>query len=344
MQDEHGDERRATSRASHAATKDSPKATMSAAGTRPRWRTWLRRAVLLSGVLLAVLFVAGELYARRDADPVLLAGRERLAGASLTELEATGGWRTLDAKIEGDGDLVVHARLRLPPGDGPHPVAIVMGGERTGRAVVDLVQPEREVALLGLDYPYSKPDPKPSGIGPNVREGRLIHAAVWDVVPSALLALDWLETRADIDSERMVLVGGSLGALFAPAIAALDERVAAVGLLLGAGDLGALVAANLKAPFPLPQVGGWVATVLVAPLEPLDHIARIAPRPVLFVAGEGDERMPRALAERLHERCGEPKEIRWLDLGHVNVRDPKFHTEVLGEVVAWFDRVGVTSR
>lgn len=315
--------------------------TSTAAGEvrRPRrWRRWLRRLAILGAIAAFGFVVLVELYGERDATRVLLAGREAFASSTSSAVERA---RTFDVEIRGDQDLVVRARLALPEGPGPHPVVVVMGGQRTGRLVVDLVEPSRPVALLGLDYPYVKPDPKPRGIGPNVTEGLVIHAAVWDVVPAALLALDWIETRDDLDEERIALVGGSLGALFAPAIAAHDERIRAVGLLLGAGDLGGLVTANLKAPTPLPHLAGWLASHLVAPVEPLDHIAAIAPRPVLFVAGEGDERMPRALSEKLIERCGDPKEVRWLDLGHVNVRDERFHTEVLSEVVAWFDRVGV---
>ena len=314
---------------------------------RSRLRRWLRRGAVAAALTLAAFVALVEVYGARDATRALLAGREALGSSSTARVpaddraERAADALLVDAELVGDGDLVVRVRLRLPPGDGPHPVVVVMGGQRTGRRVVDLVEPTRPVALLGLDYPYTKPDPKPKGLGPNAREGLVIHAAVWDVVPAAMLAFDWIETRDDLDASRIALVGGSLGALFAPAIAAHDERVAAVGLLLGAGDLGGLVAANLKAPWPLPHLAGWLASSLVAPLEPLDHIAAIAPRPVLFVAGEGDERMPRALSEKLIERCGDPKEVRWLDLGHVNVRDPEFHTQVLGEVVAWFDRVGV---
>lgn len=306
-----------------------------------RWRRWLRRATLAVLAATFAFVVAVELYGTRDAVRALLADREALHGAVVERLPSDGPGRLYDLEIAGDGDLVVRARLRLPEGPGPHPVVIVMGGHRTGRRAVDLVESEHPIALLGLDYPYAKPDPKPNGLGPNVREGLTIHAAVWDVVPSALLALDWIETRDELDATRIALVGGSLGALFAPAITALDERVAALGLLLGAGDLGGLVAANLDAPGPLPQMAGWFAASLVAPLEPLDHIGAVAPRPVLFVAGEGDERMPRHLGEALHRACGEPKEVRWLDLGHVDIRDPAFHTEVLSEVVTWFGSVGM---
>ncbi|HVE13681.1 MAG TPA: alpha/beta hydrolase [Elusimicrobiota bacterium] len=62
------------------------------------------------------------------------------------------------------------------------------------------------------------------------------------------------------------------------------------------------------------------------PSSPIYHVARLAPRPVLFIAGSEDRLMPEADVRALHAAAGEPKEL-WVIAG---ARHGKCH-EVAGE-------------
>jgi fermentation-respiration switch protein FrsA (DUF1100 family) len=124
--------------------------------------------------------------------------------------------------------------------------------------------------------------------------------------------------------------------MFVPAAAAMDERIAAAAILFGAGDTERLLRANLDLPMWAAVPVAWMGAVLTAPVEPLKYVADIAPRPLLMVSGTGDARMPPECTRALHEAAGEPKSIRWIDVGHVNVRDAEFHGRVRAELLEWF--------
>jgi hypothetical protein len=51
--------------------------------------------------------------------------------------------------------------------------------------------------------------------------------------------------------------------------------------------------------------------------------------------GTGDPRMPEHCSRRLHEAAREPKTIRWIDAGHVNIRTVEFHRLVSRELADW---------
>ena len=88
---------------------------------------------------------------------------------------------------------------------------VILGGVRTGRRTIDYLRGTRGVVLLALDYPYEGKKEKLS-----VREflGSIdrIRRAVIRTVPAAMLAVDYLLTRDDVDGRRITVVGGSVGA------------------------------------------------------------------------------------------------------------------------------------
>jgi fermentation-respiration switch protein FrsA (DUF1100 family) len=69
-------------------------------------------------------------------------------------------------------------------------------------------------------------------------------------------------------------------------------------------------------------------------------MGRIAPRPVFMLNGTDDPRLPERCTRLLHEAAGEPKAIRWIDAGHVSIRDAEFRQRVLGHVKEWLAENG----
>lgn len=115
-------------------------------------------------------------------------------------------------------------------------------------------------------------------------------------------ALDYLESRADVDTSRTGFVGFSMGGMRGAAFVGLDERVrAAVFCITGAArgepaDPGERDAQRLTDP---------------ATFAPL-----IGARPCLVVAGRQDDVVPPASAQRFYDAMAEPKRIVWLECGH----------------------------
>ena len=193
--------------------------------------------------------------------------------------------------------------------------------------------------LLALDYPYQG---KKSGLSTWEFLRRLpeMRRAMLDTVPAVMLALDYLSQRDDVDRRRVLLVGGSFGALVAPAVAAAEPRFSAVAILFGAGDLESLLYANLEYPAPLRGMLAWIGNTVVSPLEPLKYVHRISPRPVFMLTGVEDSVMPERAAALLHEAAGQPKTVRRISAGHVKLRSAEFHRLVLREVVDWLVEIG----
>jgi len=298
-----------------------------------------RRSILLvAGIALVVVtgaYTAAEVYRSRDYLSHFTALKGRLVSQGEKLLEASSDYRLQLVTLRDDKGLEVVGLLRIPSaGGGPFPAILALGGLRTGKHVMDFVGETPGVAILALDYPYSG---KKSNLGAweFARQLPAIRRALMRTVPAASLAVDYLREHPEIDGERITLVGGSIGALFGPAIGAADDRIAAVALLFGAADLPSLIRANVKAPAPLAAAAGYAGGLLVSPLEPRKYVGRISPRPLFMLNGTGDPRMPGRTSRLLHEAAGEPKTVRWIDAGHVNVRSTAFRQQVRHELMTW---------
>jgi dienelactone hydrolase len=306
----------------------------------PRWR---RRSVVATAsvaALILVVYAAGELYKKRDFLPYFVERSSPLVEVTETVIEEHADHRIVRLRLENEREIWIEAHLKVPDEGGPRrPVLITMGGAGTGRKPIDHLEDTADWLILALDYPYHGDKGSMSRweflrILPEARRAML------ETVPASRMALDYLWRREDVDRDRIVLAGGSLGALFAPALAAVDERVSALAIIFGAGDLHGLIRANLDLPWPAEPVVSWIGSVIVSPLEPLKYVHLVSPRPVFFLSGTEDEAMPVRCSRLLHERAREPKTIRWLSVGHVNIRDPKFHGRVLQTCMDWLTDIG----
>jgi len=198
------------------------------------------------------------------------------------------------------------------------------------------------IMLVSIDYPY---------------EGRRRRLSAWEFItrlpamrgavmltpPATMLVLDYLYGRDDVDRQRIVLVGGSFGALLAPAAAAAESRISGLAILLGAGDLQSLIEANIDVPAPLEGPVAWAVNLVVSPVEPLKYIHRVAPRPSLLVSGTGDRRMPEALGQKLHDQARQPRTSVWLEMGHATLESPEFRALVAAALAEWLVETGFLS-
>jgi len=121
-----------------------------------------------------------------------------------------------------------------------------------------------------------------------------------------LRALDYLQTREDLDVRRIPLLGGSMGAVLGAIVAALDPRVAGACLISGAAP-----------PGPEPGTYAQLSDPAEADIDVTNFIGQISPRPVLLMTGDADRGVPIAYAEALYAAAREPKEAFLYHGGHV---------------------------
>jgi predicted esterase len=125
--------------------------------------------------------------------------------------------------------------------------------------------------------------------------------------------IDYLETRADIDAERIAYVGNSFGANYPLHLPTIESRLRAA-LLLASG-LGTLVE-------------------LPPSTDPLNFAPRLT-RPVLMINGRFDHLVPGETQEALFDLLGTPtsqKRRVLVDAGHVIPR-----SDMLVPVLDWLD-------
>lgn len=292
------------------------------------------------GILIVAVYMGVSHYRAGDYLPYFREHKGRLISWVESPPEPRGGGSLHRVTLRNDLGLEVHAFLKVPRAPAaPRAAIVTLGGLRHGVCALEYVEDTGEFIVLAMDYPF---EGKRSGLSiwELLRQLPAMRRAALDTPSAVLLGVDYLYRRPDVDRDRIVLVGGSLGALFAPAAAAADDRITALAILFGAGDLSALIDANLPLPAFVRRPLGLGLSAAVSPLEPLKYIGRVAPRPVFMLNTTGDPRMPDSCSRLLHTVAGEPKTVRWIDAGHVYVRDRNFQQDVLEEVRAWLVDIG----
>jgi uncharacterized protein len=136
--------------------------------------------------------------------------------------------------------------------------------------------------------------------------------------------VDYLETRKDIDINRLGYFGISMGSLTGAITTAVDERFKVVVLADGAGDFSTVFSKaelpefkktveEIKAKgFTLEQ-----SMAILKPVDPVEYVGHISPRPVLMINGKKDEIFPYEAMDEFHKAANEPKEVKWYNCGHI---------------------------
>jgi len=155
--------------------------------------------------------------------------------------------------------------------------------------------------------------------------------------------VDYLWNTNNIDKSCFYLVGFSAGAAVSIYVASKDTRISGVaacacpahfGLFTESGspqstiDRYREIGAIRDDDFP-PSLEGWFDNL--NQVTPLDHVAGIAPRPLLLIHGSYDETVPVDHAHSLYEKAGNPRKLVVIDgAGHRLRRDDKAVSVVLG--------------
>jgi fermentation-respiration switch protein FrsA (DUF1100 family) len=139
--------------------------------------------------------------------------------------------------------------------------------------------------------------------------GRVTRTGTIDDVHAAV---DYVRTRADVDCDRLVLFGQSLGGTVA--LTAASQRRDLRGVAVEGAFSGYRAEARdvLKRTLILYGVAGLAARYLISDDHaPIRTIAEIAPCPILFICGTDDTIVDYRQTVALYEAAGDPKEL-WL--------------------------------
>lgn len=269
--------------APYARVQAAPPATVAAPTTLPAAPAWDKLKAMHAYKLTAPLAVKEE--AREDADL-------KLSHISFSN---------------GKGQTVPGLFMR-PKAEGVYPCVLILHGMTSdkdtfmkffGRPLAAL-----GVASLAIDadmHGERRTKDTPATFSPLIL-GQIMRAGIVE----NRMALDYLQTRRDVDSKRIGLFGYSMGAIMGSIVSGVDERIAATVLCVG-GDPIRRYAAMLPA-----AMRGEVEAV-----SPSNYIGHISPRPVFLINGTHDTTISKADALLLQNAAREPKKILWAEAGHI---------------------------
>lgn len=152
-----------------------------------------------------------------------------------TVLRAFAGFRPADilsdVRIASEPGVVLAGTLRLPTGhgDGPFPLAILIQGHGRNRrgGFPEIIKRLSSEGIATLEYDKR-------GIGQSTGS---YEEDIERLTADAAAAVAAMRRRPDIDGGRIALVGQSQGGVIAPAVAAVDAKIATVVMLAGSvGD------------------------------------------------------------------------------------------------------------
>lgn len=135
--------------------------------------------------------------------------------------------------------------------------------------------------------------------------------------------IDYLQTRPEIDPDRIYLVGASYGAITGTVFASQDKRIKAAVLVVGGGNIPVMLDAPMikdNVPGPVHAIAKPLVAFLMDVADPIHHAPNVAPTPVLMQNGSEDILVSPEAGEELYAALSDPKEIKWYPIDHPGLR------------------------
>jgi fermentation-respiration switch protein FrsA (DUF1100 family) len=245
-----------------------------------------------------------------------------VAKAEIGAAQPRGRYVLTTVRLTSTTGLVATGQMLVPGKEnGPGPAVLLQDGREENSNVVGRLPAEfGDVVVMALDYPADIP--YEIQLGDVALKGRKLGRAAHLIPALFVLGAEYLASRRDVDTSRVAIAATSFAVPFATIAAAAETRFSNVALIYGAGDLPAVLAANLDiTPAALRGPVAWLATRPFADLGPERFAGAIAPRPIVMVNGVDDPQMPRSAVEKLYDAARQPKTLIWLHTGHLEPTD-----------------------
>lgn len=292
-------------------------------GTEAFFNAWGSLADRVGGLAAAAdaaghRFSAAEKYARAAAYYITaermqsrdFAPRKAMYATMLETMErfyATGdlGAARVEFGYEGSSLSAVFIPGR---GEGPRPCMIFCNGLDSTKEMVTLALRDRfarrGISTLVIDQP---------GVGEALRLKGL-HA-VHDTERWASAAVDYLETREDVDHRRIGMMGWSMGGYYAPRALAYEPRFAIGAVWGGNHDWGGHQKARLEREGDMPVPHYWDHVMWVWGQPDMDSFMKLMEKvnlnghlgnirvPFLVMHGGNDRQIPLKYAQQSYDQA-----------------------------------------
>lgn len=219
----------------------------------------------------------------------------------------------------------VPALISIPSGNGKYPCVVFLHGYGGSKedilSFASLVAAEG-YAVISIDAEFhgERSEEGKALYSPNLEESR---NGIVQTIIDMRRAVDYLETRGEIDVEKIGYVGGSMGGILGAIFIGVEPRIRAAALLVAGGNMSLMI---MRSQHPaIPVIRKYLEEQNMTykelqeklnPVDPLNFIGKFAPKPVVFHLGKYDRIVPAEAGEQLYRAAGEPKQVYWYDSGH----------------------------
>jgi len=211
-------------------------------------------------------------------------------------------------------DAEVTGLMALPgTGKSPFPVVILMHG-LGDRKTVDYIEAGNQYlldagyAVLRLDisnhgdrFRYDYDFDLTAGYRYWTRD--ILSQTVFDL----RRAVDFIQTRDELDHERIGYMGISLGGIIGTVFCGIDQRVKVPVIVLAGG--------NMNLMFGMDALSEDTKDYLSI-IDPVNFVGMISPRPLLMINARNDDVIPPLTSKLLFKAAKKPREIIWYPTKH----------------------------
>lgn len=294
--------------------------------------TWLARVVVCAQTTEVPL----DIFYAYDKKLPLKAEVKKVKDTALFTME--------EITFDSINDERVTGSLMVPKsGKKPYPVIIFMHGIGMKRDVPEQAAPVimgAGCAVFSIAAKYTN-DRKVNG-----KELSSMGAATMIEFRNAVIqtivdyrrGIDYLETRPEIDTKRMGILGLSLGSVMGNTLFAVEPRIRMAAFMVGGGNFQVMAEKSIFFGPSFQSLGlSYTAEQILnimAPIDPYNFSKYSKGRPKLMINGRQDEIIPPKSSAVLYDALLEPKHIVWYDGGHV----PSINTimRLVRKVMDWY--------
>jgi cephalosporin-C deacetylase-like acetyl esterase len=200
----------------------------------------------------------------------------------------------------------------------PYPAVILLAGSG-GNKDTDYIRIASDMmntlgyTTLSMDAQYHGERSRPGVSGDiHLINQNLMRDAWIQTVVDLRRAVDYLQSRKDIDGRKIGYLGFSQGGMIGGTFLGVEPRIAAACLVVAGGgfvEWGKKIGLWKEADAAQLEANAAVT-------DPIYFIGRFAPHPLLMISAKQDELIPRFATEALYNAAREPKTIHWYDTSH----------------------------
>lgn len=242
-------------------------------------------------------------------------------------------WTRQGLTYDSAHDQTVTAILALPKHFAPPYPAVILvhgSGGHKDTSYITLASAnlcQRGYATLSIDTQYHGGRTRPGRSGEiHMPDSYAMRDAWVQSVIDVRRAVDYLQSRPDIDGSKIGYLGFSQGAMLGSVVVGVEERIGPFCLAVPGGGIVDIVRnidkyPVLKAHWPLKQTPDLMQKVedIANITDPIHYIGRIGNRPLLIIVAKYDEIIPPEASEALIKaaHADEATQVKRWASGHV---------------------------